>query len=191
MPIGEDDLASWAAAHAETMLAPLGRRWQHVQGVATRARDVASALPELERLWLVAAAYLHDIGYGPGLELTGLHQLDGARHLRSIGAPERLSRLVAHHSCARFEAEERSLWSTLSGEFAAEESPVADALAFCDLVTDGAGEFVDIDRRLADIRARYAPDDLVVRALARSEACMREAVRRTEERLVAAGVYPM
>jgi putative nucleotidyltransferase with HDIG domain len=189
--MGEADLAGWAAAYAEKVLAALGRRWQHVQGVATRARQVACVLPEAERPWLVAGAYLHDIGYGPRLELTGLHQLDGARHLRSIGADERLCRLVAHHSCARFEAEERGLWTTLVAEFVAEESSVADALAYCDLVTDGAGELVDIDRRLADIRARYAPDDLVVRALARSEACMREAVRRTEERLAAAGVYPM
>jgi hypothetical protein len=31
---------------------------------------------------LEAAAWLHDIGYAPGLAVTGLHALDGARYLR-------------------------------------------------------------------------------------------------------------
>jgi hypothetical protein len=29
-----------------------------------------------------APAWLHDIGYGPGLAFTGLHQFDGAWYLR-------------------------------------------------------------------------------------------------------------
>jgi len=31
---------------------------------------------------LEAAAWLHDIGYTPGLAAAGLHSLDGARYLR-------------------------------------------------------------------------------------------------------------
>ena len=56
---------------------PLPRRWAHVQGVADRAPVLGADadLPE-------AAAWLHDIGYAPGLATTCLHQLDGARYLR-------------------------------------------------------------------------------------------------------------
>ena len=55
-------------------------------------------------LLLVAAAWLHDIGYAPTLAATVFHPLDGARHLRALGH-ERLARLVAYHSSARWEAE--------------------------------------------------------------------------------------
>jgi hypothetical protein len=40
---------------------------------------------------LVAAAYVHDVGYVPTVKDSGLHALDGARHLRSLGY-ERLAR---------------------------------------------------------------------------------------------------
>jgi hypothetical protein len=45
---------------------------------------------------LVAAAYLHDLGYAPPLVETDLHTLDGARHLRALGH-ERLAGLVPYH----------------------------------------------------------------------------------------------
>ena len=62
---------------------------------------------------------LHDIGYVPDLALTGLHALDGARYLRDAQhADAMLCRLVAHHSCAIFETEERGLADVLGLEFA-------------------------------------------------------------------------
>jgi HD superfamily phosphodiesterase len=67
---------------------------------------------------LEAAAWLHDIGYAPGLAVTGLHALDGARYLRDAQhADAMLCRLVAHHSCAIIEARERGLADVLSLEF--------------------------------------------------------------------------
>jgi putative nucleotidyltransferase with HDIG domain len=85
------------------------RRWAHVQGVAARARDLASILGADDDL-LEAAAWLHDIGYAPGLAVTGLHALNGARYLRDAQhADAMLCRLVAHHSCATIEAGERGL----------------------------------------------------------------------------------
>jgi HD superfamily phosphodiesterase len=57
---------------------------------------------------LIAAAYLHDIGYAPTLARTGFHPLDGAVHLRELGE-ERLAGLVAHHSGAETEARLRGL----------------------------------------------------------------------------------
>ncbi len=114
-----DTLAAWAQDLARTLLAKtLPRRWAHVQGVAARARSLAPALgPDADVI--EAAAWLHDIGYLPGLAATGLHGLDGARHLRDAQhAGPMLCRLVAHHSRAVIEAEERGLASLLTREFA-------------------------------------------------------------------------
>src|SRR6266516_3223577 len=103
-------LASWAQHLARELLQePLPRRWAHVQGVAARARSLAPVLGADADL-LQAAAWLHDIGYAPDLTVTGLHALDGARYLRDAQhADTMLCRLVAHHSCAIIEAEERGL----------------------------------------------------------------------------------
>src|SRR5215470_7131673 len=95
-----DTLASWAEPLAQALLQEaLPRRWAHSQGVAARARGLAPVLGADADL-IEAAAWLHDIGYAPGLALTGLHQLDGARYLRDAAhADALLCRLVAHHSC--------------------------------------------------------------------------------------------
>ena len=105
-----DTLTAWAQDLARTLLADaLPRRWSHVQGVAARARTLAPSLGPDAGL-LEAAAWLHDIGYLPELAATGLHGLDGARYLRDVQhADPMLCRLVAHHSCAVIEAEERGL----------------------------------------------------------------------------------
>jgi predicted HD phosphohydrolase len=50
---------------------------------------------------LIAAAYLHNIGYAP-TRADGFHPLDGTVHLRELGV-ERLAGLVAHHSGAETE----------------------------------------------------------------------------------------
>lgn len=89
--------SDWAANYAEGLLSPLGDPWLHVQGVARHAQRVVPILPTDERDDLVAAAYLHDLGYAPVLVQTGLHPLDGARHLLALGH-ERLAGLVAYHS---------------------------------------------------------------------------------------------
>ena len=96
-----------AASLARHFVAPLGRRWLHVQAVAGRAAEVSAALPEARRNQLVAAAWLHDIGYSPEIDLTRFHPLDGARYLRKQGWSAEIVNLVAHHSGARFEAAER------------------------------------------------------------------------------------
>ncbi|HTF50233.1 MAG TPA: hypothetical protein VK735_22575 [Pseudonocardia sp.] len=88
---------------------------------------------------LVVAAWWHDLGYAPALHVTGLHQLDGARYLAGQGYPQRLCALVAHHSAATFEAEERGLLAELN-EWPREESPLADALWAADMTTGPAGE---------------------------------------------------
>jgi predicted hydrolase (HD superfamily) len=144
--------ADWAAELARTLLeVPLPRRWAHVQGVAAQARSLASILSDDAEL-LEAAAWLHDIGYSPGLADTGFHPLDGARYLRDVQHADRvLCRLVANHSCAIIEAEERGLADALSSEFPAPALMLSDALAYCDMTTTPTGDVVTVKDRLSEI----------------------------------------
>jgi hypothetical protein len=68
---------------------------KHVVGVVTKASWVASLLEEPDRQHLIAAAWVHDIGYSPRLRRTGLHQLDGAAFVRQEGC-YRSAALGAH-----------------------------------------------------------------------------------------------
>jgi putative nucleotidyltransferase with HDIG domain len=91
----------------------LGDRWIHVQAVAAKARSLAAVLSAEDADLLVAAALLHDVGYAASLHRLGFHAVDGARFLRGQDQG-RLARRVAHHSRARFEAEERELVEELA-----------------------------------------------------------------------------
>ena len=170
-------LATWAQDLARTLLAEaLPRRWAHVQGVAARARSLAPSVGPDAGL-LVAAAWLHDIGYLPELAATGLHGLDGALYLRDIQHAEpMLCRLVAHHSCAVIEAEERGLVHILLNEFDPAPQPLADALTFCDMTTSPDGEHVHVHSRLAEIHNRYGSGHLVSRSIRRATPLILEAV---------------
>ena len=169
--------AAWAEGLARTLLADtLPRRWAHVQGVAAQARTLKSSLGADADL-VEAAAWLHDIGYLPELAATGLHGLDGARYLRDVRHAEPLlCRLVAHHSCAVIEAEERGLAHVLTREFTPPPQPLADALTFCDMTTSPDGEPVQVHNRLAEIHDRYGPGHLVSRSICRATPLILEAV---------------
>jgi HD superfamily phosphodiesterase len=141
---------------------------------------------------LIAAAWLHDVGYSNVVASTGFHPLDGARWLRSQGFDERVVGLVAHHSCALIEAQERGLADDLANEFPREASPTADALWYCDLTTGTDGQDFTVAERLAEIRTRYGIGHIVTRFIDRAHRQMVAAVGRTEERLAQAGeVQPM
>ncbi len=170
-------LAAWAQDLARTLLADsLPRRWSHVQGVAARARTLKPSL-DADADLIEAAAWLHDIGYLPELAATGLHSLDGARYLRDIQHAEpMLCRLVAHHSCAVIEAEERGLAHILTREFTPPPRPLADALSFCDKTTSPDGDQVQVTHRLAEIHDRYGPGHLVSRFISRATPLILEAV---------------
>jgi HD superfamily phosphohydrolase YqeK len=172
-------LPAWAEDLARDLLKDaLPKRWAHVQGVAVRARGLAAAFAADQEL-LEAAAWLHDIGYLPELAQTGLHALDGARYLRDVEhANPMLCRLVAHHSCAVIEAEERALADVLRREFEPPPQPLADALTFCDMTTSPDGEPVNVDRRLAEILHRYGSEHLVSRSIRRATPTILHAVRQ-------------
>ena len=176
--------ALWAAEVARKLLeVPLPRRWAHVQGVAAQARSLAPILGGDADL-LKAAAWLHDIGYSPKLADTSFHPLDGARYLRDVEhADPMLCRLVANHSCAIIEAEERGLAEALSSEFPPPPPALSDALAYCDMTTTPTGEVVAVRDRLSEIAERYGPHDVVTRFIRRAEPELISSVARTDRRL--------
>jgi hypothetical protein len=173
-------LEEWAVAEAERLLSPLGDRWKHVRAVGECARKVGVVLDQEDRPYLIAAAYLHDIGYAPDLQRTGLHQLDGARYLRSLGA-ERLARLVAHHSEARFEIRLR-VFATELAAYEREQSWVSDALTYCDLTTGPSGLPMTFEDRVAEVEQRYG-DGEIVDALRQAAPYLVGAIERTKDRL--------
>jgi HD superfamily phosphodiesterase len=176
--------ASWARDLARRLLErPLPRRWAHTQGVAGRAESLAPLLADEADL-LTASAWLHDIGYSPEVVDTGFHPLDGARYLRDVhGADERLCRLVAHHSCAVYEASERGLHDTLAAEFDPERPELTEALTYCDMTTGPDGRHLDVADRLAEIHSRYGPEHLVSRSISAATPCITSAVRAVQRAL--------
>jgi HD domain len=183
-----DTLASGAEHLAQALLhEPLPRRWAHVQGVADRARSLAPVLGADAEL-LEAAAWLHDIGYAPGLAVTGLHALDGARYLRDTHHTDTmLCRLVAHHTCAIVEAEERGLADVLRLEFEPAPQMLSSTLTFCDITTSPDGELVPAEKRLAEIQQRYGPGHLVSRSIQRATPMILSAVEQVQDRAARSG----
>ncbi|MGY1726404.1 HDIG domain-containing metalloprotein [Geodermatophilus sp. SYSU D01062] len=176
-----------AAAHrlAARLLGDTGTRWRHEQGVARRAEEAAAAVAPADRPLLLAAAWLHDIGYAPEVRRTGFHPLDGAVYLRDRGWNPVVVGLVAQHSGARFVADERGLGELVRdldpGGCAA--GPLADALTYADQTTAADGRTVDVEDRFADVLGRHGPDSATARAHPRRAPVVRAAVARTERRL--------
>ena len=164
------------------LAADLPRRWRHVRAVAAQAERLSGLVGGSGEL-LVAAAWLHDIGYAPSLVVSGFHPLDGARFLREEGADDRLASLVAHHSCAVHEARVRGLDGVLLAEFKREESPTYDALVFCDMTTGPAGESVTYRARMDEIQERYGPGHEVTQAVELGRCDLTGCCERTLARL--------
>jgi predicted hydrolase (HD superfamily) len=156
----------WARELARRLLADsLPRRWAHTQGVGRKAESIAHVVGD-EADILIGAAWLHDIGYAPGLTKTGFHPLDGARYLRDVEkTDDPICRLVAHHSCAIIEARNRELAAELAAEFPAVDGLLADALTFCDMTISPDGDTVDVETRLREILLRYDTADIVAKSV--------------------------
>ncbi len=175
-----DDDATVARAKAVStgLLAGLGRRWLHVQAVAARAEELSAGLEPHDRATVVAAAWLHDIGYAPDLALTGLHPLDGATYLSDQGFPAEIVSLVAYHTGAEYEAEERGLLDQLRA-FALPPSSLLDTLTAADMTVGPGGELVSAEERINEILRRYEPTHPVHRAVSSSAGDLIAVVART------------
>ena len=174
---------SWARDVAQRLLAEaLPRRWAHVQGVGGKAEHVAVCLA-LKGETLVAAAWLHDVGYAPELVETGFHPLDGARYLRRAGVDGQVVSLVAYHSCAEIEADVRGLGEALAAEFKPGDPLLADVLLYCDMTTGPDGDYVRPADRLVEIRGRYGPDHEVTQFVERAAPEILTAAGRIEQLL--------
>ena len=175
------DLVAWSAEEARRRVSGLDRRWLHTRGVVARAQALGAIVPKADREVLIAAAYLHDIGYAPELVATGFHPLDGACWLRGQGY-ERLACLVAHHSGARFEAQVKGVVDALDA-FPEEHSVTADLLTYCDLTTDPDGVQITPSARLAEVRHRHGADSEVARGIDAASDALAALVARTEQRI--------
>jgi hypothetical protein len=176
--------ADWAEEIARKFLEiPTPRRWAHSQGVAAQARTLASILGKDADL-IEAAAWFHDVGYSPELVDTGFHPLDGARYLRDTQhADPMLCQLVAHHTSAVIEAEERGLGAMLLGEFPFPRRDLVEALTYCDMTTSPDGSRLTVHDRLAEIGTRYDPGHIVTRSIARSRPKLVMAAARVQRRM--------
>lgn len=183
-------VVAWAYELAESLLAdPLPRRWAHTRGVAARAEALTPVLGD-DAETLGAAAVLHDIGYAPAVAETGFHPLDGARHLQALPAvDERVVRLVANHSFALLEAEERGLREALEAEFPQlDDQLLVDALVYCDMTTSPEGAPTTSYARVEEILGRYGTDSVVGRFIHRAAPAIHESVERVQARATEAGL---
>jgi len=177
----DKNIVEWAEEQASTLLSPMGNRWLHVQGVVERARKVSQIFNDKDGAYLIAAAYLHDIGYAPSLKRTGFHPIDGAYYLRSH-KQNRLASLVAHHSEAQFEASLRGLIAELD-KFPRKCSSLSDALTYCDMTTSPTGLSISFQERIADIFGRYDDGNIVSKAIHLAVPALSLAVERIQKKL--------
>jgi putative nucleotidyltransferase with HDIG domain len=159
-------------------------RWLHVQMVARTVEDLAGEAHVPGDV--LAAAWLHDIGYAPELVMTGMHAVDGAAFLDRAGAPNAVVSLVAFHTGAEFEADERGLVDALA-QFDRPDQKELDLLILADLVSSPTGERVTVRDRLDEILNRYEPQHPVHRAVTRSRSYLQECAARASSRVG----YPM
>jgi len=176
-----------ASELAAEHLSDLGPRWSHIQTVGRLAdRMVMDHGLSTE---IAAAAWLHDIGYAPALVATGFHPMDGAAFLADEGAPDQVVSLVAHHTGARFEAEERGLQADLA-RFPLPNADDLDTLTLLDLVTSPTGELTTPEERIEEILSRYPEAHPVTRAVTRSQPELLASAARARARLGLSDVWP-
>jgi hypothetical protein len=157
-------------------------RLNHCAAVAGRARELAVTVAPPAVDPLVAAAWLHDIGYGSLALHSGFHPLDGALFLRGEGWSEAVCALVAHHSGSRFVARVLGLDDRLR-EFEFVEDPVSDVLTVADNSAGPNGTIMAVDERLREKLTRHGPHSPNARANPERDDYIRAADRRVARRL--------
>jgi len=181
---------TWTPARArelaESCLGDMGDRWLHVQAVGRSAEQLQKRGYDVSNA-VIMSAWLHDVGYADAVANTGFHPLDGAEWLHLQAAPEGVVALVAYHSAAQFEAEERGLGDQLA-RFLAPDQDQLDVLTLIDMSTSPTGERVAVNERLAEILMRYPDEHPVHRAVSRSRGFLAESASRAARRLGLADV---
>ncbi len=91
-------------------------------------------------------------------------------------------RLVANHTCALLEAEERGLQEQLAYEFPIlDDELLTDALTYCDMTTTPDGTPTTPAERIGEITERYGPDSVVGRFIRRAEPRILAVASRIED----------
>jgi putative nucleotidyltransferase with HDIG domain len=140
---------------AHGLLGAMTTRWRHTAGVARRAAELARSLP-VDGEVLVAAAWLHDIGYAEATRSTGFHPLDGAMYLTERRWPVRIVGLVAQHSGAEFVAAARGLADALAA-YPDDGGLLSDALTYADQTVGPSGERMTPEQRRREMLRRRGP----------------------------------
>lgn len=187
----DDELVDQARELAEQLLSTVddgGRRRRHTRAVAERAAEGAAAVAPEQVNLLLAAAWLHDVGYAPEVAHTGFHPVDGAVHLQRLLWPPAVVGLVAHHSGARFVAGVRQVGHLLDqfGRPGYWSGPVAEALTWADQTTAPDGRRVTVHERIAEVLERHGAGSAQARCHAQRGPSLIGAVRATEDRLLLA-----
>jgi predicted hydrolase (HD superfamily) len=157
---GSSVVVTRARAVAADVLRDDAALHEHAARTAHAAAALAQRIRGSNPADVTAAAWLHDIGYASSVRRTGFHPLDGALFLIKDRWPERIVRLVAHHSLAALEA---PFWGV--GHHMNVIEPVvgvdADILVAADL-TGGAGTPTpSLHDRLEALRLADESDDLI------------------------------
>ena len=148
------------------------RRYRHSLGVQERIDDLIAATPFAQNPHLHSVGIVHDIGYAE--PATGMHALDGAFILESLGYGQAAT-LVAHHSTSAAECYARDLHSVLE-EFGSPDPVTHSILWVADFTTTPDGALTSLTARMREIATRYSPDSSVYAALEVSRPVLAKAV---------------
>jgi hypothetical protein len=143
------------------VLEDIPERQHHCAGVAARAQTLAVTVPQAAAAELVAAAWLHDIGYGSLLRDTGFHPIDGVAHVR--GLDDRMR------------------------EFEFVEDPLSDALTVADNTAGPGSTVMTVEERLSEKLKRHGRNSWTGRANPERDDYIHAAARRVAQRLAAVG----
>jgi len=90
--------------------------------------------------------------------------------------------MVANHTFALLEADERGVRVQLEDEFPVLDDPLmVDALTYCDMTTTPDGAPTTAPERLAEIKERYGPNTLVGRFMQRAQSRILAVVAGVEQ----------
>lgn len=123
----------------------------HSQTAAEQAARACARLGCRDTDVVVAATWLHDIGYAHTLRSTGFHPMDGALALMKDDWPDRVISLVAHHSQATMEAPYYSVAHHLRLIDSVSGLP-ADIVTFADVTSSRSGGIVTPAARIEQLR---------------------------------------